>query len=145
MLLGIFLLAGFPPNAAWAETSSLPQPISAREAVQFLAHPHTGLEIVDIRPSDEYADYALPGSENLDPATVLADDTLLTGQAPLLFVDKDGTRAFAVAGRIAPKTSRKVMALTGGLAAWWKSQELDRATNPAQTPDSAPAPQNPGK
>ena len=131
LLTGLVLWAGltglFSPGAARAGTPVLPRPVSAQETARLLAHPPSGLEVVDIRPSDEYADYALPGSLNLDPAAVLADETLLAGSGPLLFVDKDGTLAFAVAGRIAAKTSRPVMALEGGLAAWWKSQEMDRA------------------
>ena len=135
---GLLLLAGLvSPTIVWANTPSLVQAVSPEQAAQLMAQQPAGLEIVDIRPSNEYADYALPGSLNLDPATVLADETLLTGQAPLLIVDKDGTSAFAVAGQIAPRTSRKVMALTGGLVAWWRAKELDRATSPVQTPDNA--------
>jgi len=119
----------------------------AQEAAQLVKHPPTGFEVVDIRPAAEYADYALPGSLNLDAATVLNDETLLTGTSPLLIVDKDGATAFAVAGQLAPKTSRPVMALTGGMNAWWKTQELDRTANPVPataapdaTQPAAPAP-----
>jgi len=157
LLAGIILSAGlaglFSPGAVRAGAPILPRPITAKEAAQLMKHPPAGFEVVDIRPAAEYADYALPGSLNLDAATVLGDETLLAGQAPLLLVDKDGATAFAVAGQLAPKTSRPVMALTGGMIAWWKATEPDRAANPAASanasdaPPAAPAPDNqaPGK
>ncbi len=118
--------------------SGLPKAATPAEVSELMARPQAGLEIVDIRPSAEYADYALPGSFNLDPAAVMADETLLSGNGPLLIVDKDGTDAFAVAGVLARKSSRPVMALSGGLAAWWADKEMGVAVK-AVPLDSAPA------
>lgn len=118
--------------------SGLPKAVSPAEASELMARPQAGLEIVDIRPNAEYADYALPGSINLDPAAVMADESLLSGQGPLLIVDKDGTGAFAVAGVLARKASRPVMALTGGLAAWWADREMGMAVK-AVPLEAAPA------
>ena len=107
---------------------------------------------MDLRPQAEFSDYSLPGSLNFDAATVLADESLLTGTGPLLIVDKDGTAAFAVAGVLSRKAKRPVLALSGGLAAWWAERELGMAVKevpldqqaapvsaPASAPGSAPA------
>ena len=118
-----FALAG----PAKATSPDLPKAASPGEVAQLMAKPPTGLEIVDIRPAAEFSDYALPGSLNLDPAAVLADESLLAGTGPLLLVDKDGTRAFAVAGALAQKGSRQVVVLKGGLVAWWTAKELGLA------------------
>lgn len=135
-----------------ARSPALPRSASPAEVAQLLAKPPAGLEIVDIRPQTEFADYALPASLNLDAASVLADDSFATGSGPLLLVDKNGTQAFAVAGVLAQKTSRPVLVLTGGLSAWWAVQEKGMAVKevpltdqPAPSPASAPAgPDTPG-
>ena len=154
LVLAVFVLAG----AALAKGSSLPKPASPDEAAQLLAKPPAGLEIVDIRPQGEFSDYALPGSLNMDPEAVLADESLFTGDGPVLLVDKDGTRAFAVAGVLCQKSSRPVLVLKGGLAAWWADREKGLAVKetplanapvpavvPAQdkTPGALPAPAAP--
>jgi rhodanese-related sulfurtransferase len=108
-----------------------PRAASPEDVARIMAKPPAGLEIVDVRPPAEYADYALPGSLNLDSATVLADESLLSGAGPLLLVDKDGALAFALAGALAPRASRPVMAMTGGLEAWWNGQELGQTLGPA--------------
>ncbi|MFP5223280.1 MAG: rhodanese-like domain-containing protein [Acidobacteriota bacterium] len=133
-----------------ARTPALPRSASPAEVAQLMAKPPAGLEIVDIRPQAEFADYALPASLNLDAAAVLADDSFATGSGPLLLVDKNGTQAFAVAGVLAQKTSRPVLVLTGGLSAWWAAQEKGLAVKevpltdqPASAPAPAPAPAGP--
>lgn len=127
-----------------ARTPSLPRSASPAEVAQLMAKPPAGLEIVDIRPQAEFADYALPASLNLDAAAVLADDSFATGSGPLLLVDKNGTQAFAVAGVLAQKTSRPVLVLTGGLAAWWAAQEKGLAVKEVPLTDQpAPVPAAP--
>ncbi|WP_243362225.1 rhodanese-like domain-containing protein [Fundidesulfovibrio terrae] len=137
-----------PLSMAQAKEPVLPRAATPAETAQLLAKPPAGFEIVDIRPQAEFADYALPGSLNLDAAAVLADESFFTGAGPLLIVDKDGTRAFALAGALAQKTSRPLLVLRGGLAAWWAEREmgavvketpLTGAPSPAPAPGKAPA------
>lgn len=126
-----------------ARTPALPRTASPAEVAQLMAKPPAGLEIVDIRPQAEFADYALPGSLNLEAAAVLADDSFASGSGPLLLVDRNGTQAFAVAGVLAQKTSRPVLVLTGGLSAWWAAQEKGMAVKEVpltDQPTPAPAP-----
>ena len=149
LLAALFAFAG----VASAKSPELPKAASPGEVAQLMAKPPAGLEVVDIRPPADFLDYSLPGSLNLDPAAVLADESLLSGTGPLLIIDKDGTRAFALAGALAQKGSRQIVVLKGGLMAWWMSQELGLAVketpltgepSPASSPvpakSSSPAP-----
>lgn len=147
--LALFLAALVPGLLATqarsqARTPALPKPASPGEVAQLMAKPPAGFEIVDLRPQAEFADYALPASLNLEPAAVLADESFASGTGPLVLVDKNGTQAFAVAGVLAQKTSRPVLVLTGGLAAWWAAQEKGMAVKEVPladqpAPTSAPA------
>lgn len=143
LALAPLVLASQAPAQSQARTPALPRSASPAEVAQLMAKPPAGLEIVDIRPQAEFADYALPASLNLDAAAVLADDSFATGSGPLLLVDKNGTQAFAVAGVLAQKTSRPVLVLTGGLSAWWAAQEKGLAVKEvplADQPSPGPAP-----
>lgn len=150
LALAPLALASQAPAQSQARTPSLPRSASPAEVAQLMAKPPAGLEIVDLRPQAEFADYALPASLNLDAAAVLADDSFASGNGPLLLVDKNGTQAFAVAGVLAQKTSRPVLVLTGGLAAWWATQEKGMAVKevpltdqPTPTPAPATTPAGP--
>lgn len=144
LALAPLALASQAPAQSQARTPALPRSASPAEVAQLMAKPPAGLEIVDIRPQAEFADYALPASLNLDAAAVLADDSFATGSGPLLLVDKNGTQAFAVAGVLAQKTSRPVLVLTGGLAAWWAAQEKGLAVKEVPLADQpAPVPAAP--
>jgi len=155
LALAPLVLASQAPAQSQARTPALPRSVSPAEVAQLMAKPPAGLEIIDIRPQAEFADYALPGSLNLESAAVLADDSFASGSGPLLLVDRNGTQAFAVAGVLAQKTSRPVLVLTGGLAAWWAAQEKGMAVkevpladqpapSPASTPAGPAAPAQPG-
>ncbi|MBI4806763.1 MAG: rhodanese-like domain-containing protein [Desulfovibrio sp.] len=122
-----------------AKSAALPKPVSPEEAAQLLAKPPAGFEIVDIRSHLEIADYALPGSIGLEPEAALADESLQSGDGPILLVDKDGTKAFAVAGVLSQRSSRQVLVLKGGITAWWEAKEKGLAVK--ETPlGNAPAP-----
>jgi rhodanese-related sulfurtransferase len=76
-------------------------------------------QLIDIRPSEHFADYSLPGSANVDIAEVMGNPAYLTGAGPLVIVDRDGSLAMMVAGILSQKTERNIKALYGGLEAHW--------------------------
>jgi rhodanese-related sulfurtransferase len=84
-------------------------------------------ELVDIRPPDQFADFSIPGSVNVDVADILGNPAYLTGVGSLIIVDRDGSLAMAVAGILSQKTQRPVKVLHGGLEAYWEESELKRA------------------
>jgi rhodanese-related sulfurtransferase/glyoxylase-like metal-dependent hydrolase (beta-lactamase superfamily II) len=99
-------------------------------------------DMVDIRPADQFADYNIPGSRNVDVAEVLSNPAYLTGAGPLIIADRDGSLAMQVAGILSQKTQRTIKALHGGLESYWKDaamNEVGKATAiPAKPAQAAP-------
>jgi rhodanese-related sulfurtransferase/glyoxylase-like metal-dependent hydrolase (beta-lactamase superfamily II) len=106
-------------------------------------------DLVDIRPADAFADFALPDARRADLADLLENPGYLTGAGPLIIVDRDGSLAMMVAGILSQKTKRPIKALHGGLEAFWEATELRGAVRavplpaPGAQPEAAPAPANP--
>ena len=106
-------------------------------------------DLVDIRPADAFADYALPSARRADLADVLENPGYLTGAGPLIIVDRDGSLAMMAAGILSQKTKRPIKALHGGLEAFWEETELKGAVRavplpaPGSQPKVAPAPARP--
>jgi hydroxyacylglutathione hydrolase len=104
-------------------------------------------DVVDIRPADQFSDYHIPGSRNVDIAEVLNNPAYLTGAGPLILVDRDGTLAMQIAGILSQKTQRTIKALHGGLEVYWREsgwRETGKPPASAAQP-TAPAPIPPAK
>jgi rhodanese-related sulfurtransferase len=76
-------------------------------------------QIVDIRPPEHFADYSLPGSENVGVADLIGNPAHLTGAGPLIIVCRDGSLAMMLGGILSQKTERNIKVLYGGLEAYW--------------------------
>ena len=120
--------AGLPVFQAQAEgsASSVPQRqikladrMSAAELKRLQQDLPGTFQLVDIRTKEQFADYSLPGAENVDLAELLNNPAYLTGAGPLIVVDRDGSLAMMVAGILSQKTERPIKALHGGLSAYW--------------------------
>jgi hydroxyacylglutathione hydrolase len=99
-------------------------------------------DLVDVRPADQFTDYHIPGSRNVDIAEVLSNPAYLTGAGPLIIVDRDGTLAMQIAGILSQKTQRTLKALHGGLEAYWKNSGWKDTGKSVMTPVQ-PAPPAP--
>jgi rhodanese-related sulfurtransferase len=97
----------------------LPERVSAAELKRMLMDLPGTFRLVDIRPPAHFADYSLPGAENVAVAELLGNPAYLTGAGPLVVVDRDGSVAMMAAGILSQKTERPVKALYGGLQAYW--------------------------
>lgn len=118
----------------------LPERISAVDLKRTLADLPGSVEVVDIRPSDQFADYQVPGSRNVALADLVQDPAYQNGSLPLVVVDRDGSLAMMAAAILAQKTQRPIKVLYGGLSAWWSETELSGlgATSlPAASPGGA--------
>ncbi len=102
-------------------------------------------DLVDIRPADQFKDYHIPGSRNVDIAEVLNNAAYLTGAGPLILVDRDGSLAMQVAGILSQKTQRTVKALHGGLEAYWKDSGWKETAKPIVSPVQPAVPAAPAK
>jgi rhodanese-related sulfurtransferase/glyoxylase-like metal-dependent hydrolase (beta-lactamase superfamily II) len=97
-------------------------------------------DLVDIRPADQFDDYHIPGSRNVDIAEVLNNPTYLTGAGPLILVDRDGTLAMQIAGILSQKTQRTIKALHGGLEVYWKDSGWKETGRPVAAPSQPVSP-----
>jgi rhodanese-related sulfurtransferase len=104
-------------------------------------------DLVDIRPSDQFNDYHIPGSRNVDIAEVLGNPAYLTGAGPLILVDRDGSLAMQVSGILSQKTQRTIKALHGGLEAYWKATGWKGTGESVVVPaePASPGPVSPGQ
>jgi rhodanese-related sulfurtransferase len=122
--------------AAPARAVRLPDRIAAADLKRLLMDLPGTFEIVDVRPSAQFADFNLPGARNADIADVIANPAYLNGAVPLVLVDRDGSLAMAVGGILTQKTARPIKVLFGGLEAFWNESAMPSGS---PTPGIAPA------
>jgi rhodanese-related sulfurtransferase/glyoxylase-like metal-dependent hydrolase (beta-lactamase superfamily II) len=137
-----WISAGLPVIEAKKDGSSggakreiqLAERMSAAELKRLLMDLPGTFQLFDIRPASQFADYSLPGSQNVDISDVLNNPVYLTGAGPLIIVDRDGSLAMMAGGILSQKTKRSIKVLHGGLSAYWSATELGGAASPAVTP-----------
>jgi len=100
---------------------NLPDIIDASQLKRMLMDLPGTFDLVDIRPAEYFADYSIPGAQNIDVAELLNNPAYLTGAGSLVLIDRDGTVALAVAGILSQKTERVIKVVFGGLNAYWKN------------------------
>ena len=105
----------------------LPERIAAAELKRMMMDLPGTFELVDIRPSPQFADFNLPGSINVDIADIITNPSHLNGAIPFIIVDRDGSLAMAIGGILAQKTQRPIKVLYGGLEAYWNESGMPTA------------------
>lgn len=126
---------GHGTAAAPARAIRLPDRIASADLKRLLMDLPGTVDLVDVRPSTQFADFNLPGSINADIADVIANPAYLNGAVPLVLVDRDGSLAMAVGGILSQKTARPIKVLFGGLEAYWSESGA-----PVPPAGSVPAP-----
>ena len=136
----------------------LPERIAPEALKRLLLDLPNTFELVDIRPSEAFADYHIPGSKNADIVEVMNNSAYLAGSVPLILADRDGSLAMALGGILSQKTQRPIKVLHGGVNGYWTDLVLESAvketplpqgsgrmpyTPPAAAPAPAPAPSAP--
>ena len=101
-------------------------------------------DLLDIRPPEQFADYSLPASRNVDIADALSNAAYLTGTGSLIIIDRDGSLAMMVAGILSQKTQRSIKALHGGLQAYWEATEMKGAVRAVPIPGAGGGAAPPG-
>jgi len=109
----------------------LPEKVSAETLKSLLMDLPGTFDLVDIRPANQFSDYSLPGSRNVDIAELVHNPAFLVGSSPLIVVDRDGSLAAVCAGMIFTKTQRPIKFLQGGLQSYW-----DAIDSPLKSPAS---------
>lgn len=129
---GLPVIEAKPGGAAGPKREiRLAERISAAELKRMQMDLPGTFQLVDIRPESQFADYHLPGSQNVDLSDALNNPAYLTGAGPLVIVDRDGSLAMMVGGILSQKTERPIKVLYGGLADYWSQTELGGAAKPA--------------
>ena len=119
----------------------LAERVSAAELKRLMMDLPGTFQLVDIRPAEHFADYNLPGSENVDIAELIANPAYLTGAGSLIIVSRDGSLAMMVGGILSQKTQRNIKVLYGGLEAYWNEAGPGASAAPsggAAVPAAAP-------
>jgi rhodanese-related sulfurtransferase len=106
-------------GAASKREIQLAERIPAAELKRLMMDLPSTFQIVDIRPPEHFADYSLPGSENVDIAELIGNPAYLTGAGSLIIVCRDGSLAMMLGGILSQKTERNIKVLYGGLEAYW--------------------------
>jgi len=121
----------------------LAERVSASELKRVMMDLPGTFQLVDIRPPEHFADYSLPGSENVDIAELMHNPAYLTGAGSLIIVCRDGSLAMMVGGILSQKTERNIKALHGGLEAYWQEAGPGAGATPQGTtavmPTGSPA------
>ena len=77
------------------------------------------IEIIDIRPAVQFADYNIPYSHNIELKELLRKGVGLQKKI-LILVDRDGTMSMIAAGILSTKTGRRIKVLEGGVEKYWR-------------------------
>ncbi|UCC97537.1 MAG: MBL fold metallo-hydrolase [Phycisphaerales bacterium] len=118
----------------------LPERICARELKRLMMDLPGTFQIVDIRSAEMFADYSLPGSQNVDIVELATNPSFHVGTTPLIIVDRDGSYAMALGGILSQKTERPIKVLYEGLESYWIGSDFESMSLPGTTPQIRTAP-----
>lgn len=135
------------PFTAVSQTSAapaLPEIITVENLNRLLKDMPDFIEIIDIRPAEQFKDYNIPGSGNIELRKLLEEGVPPEGKT-LIIVDRDGMTALLAAGILSGKLSRQLKVLEGGVEKYWQKNfgPAKPAAPPAET--AAPVKETPPK
>lgn len=140
---------------------NLPEPMGAGDLARRMMDLPGSMDVVDIRPDWQYAEYHIPGAVNARVEQVLHDPAVLADKRPLVVVCRDGSVSASVAGILVDKGTRPIRFLRGGMLSYVEdvqrpggirsdatelpaSQPAEKASvSPVTAPAPAAAPQAP--
>lgn len=101
----------------------LPELISAAELLRKLKDLPGSLEVIDVRPAEQVNAYNPLNATAVEFAELIESQAWLSGEVPLVVVDRDGSMALMAAAIISRKTRRPLKVLRGGIEALWRESE----------------------
>lgn len=133
------------PAATSGGPSMLPEVIEPTALATALMDAPQLYALVDTRPAWQFAEYHLPGANNVAPEGVLAHLRGLPAGSRVVIVDRDGSLAFSVAGAALSAlgtSAPSVRVLSGGMAAYWSQTAFGPTSSgvlgtPSETPTTA--------
>jgi hydroxyacylglutathione hydrolase len=125
---------------------NLPEAMSPGDLARRLMDLPGTLDIVDVRPLPQFAEFSIPGSQQAPVEQVMGNVAWLNDKRPLVIVCRDGSVSAAVAGALAQKGTRPIRFLLGGVARYYDEvmrpsgiQSEAVPLTPASAPQLAPA------
>lgn len=107
------------PAAATGVFVNLPERVAPETLAQQLADLPGSLDVVDIRPATQFAEYHIEGSTNVPVEVLLSNPAYLVDKRPLVIVCRDGSISAAVGGALVQKGPRPIRVLSGGVRRYW--------------------------
>lgn len=144
-----WIAAGLPTLGAQAQSPAavpgvlvnLPERLAPETLAQQLADLPGSLDVVDIRPAAQFAEYHIEGSTNVPVEVLMSNPAYLVDKRPLVIVCRDGSISAALGGALVQKGPRPIRVLSGGVRRYW--DEIMRpkgiASDSARGPVAAPA------
>lgn len=115
----------------------LPELISAAELLRKLKDLPGSLEVIDVRPAEQVNAYNPLNATAVEFAELIESQAWLSGEVPLVVVDRDGSMALMAAAIISRKTRRPLKVLRGGIEALWRESEAGFIKDRMLQPDAA--------
>lgn len=123
---------------------NLPEVINSDNLNRLIKDQPTFIEMIDIRPAGQFADYHIPGSGNIELTELLRQGTG-SGEKILVLVDRDGTMSMIAAGVLSAKSKRRIKVLEGGLEKYWRKTFNSKPSGNAVQPEKTVEPPKAGK
>lgn len=119
--------AGLPTLGAQAQGPTptpgvfvnLPERVTPEALAQQLADLPGSVEVVDLRPAPQFAEYHIDGATNVPVEVLMASPAYLVDKRPLVLVCRDGSISAAVGGALIQKGPRPIRVLSGGVTRYW--------------------------
>jgi rhodanese-related sulfurtransferase len=115
---------------------NLPERMSPRDLAQRLTDLPGTIDVVDIRPAWQFAEFAIAGSVNVPVQNVMSSPAYLNDRRPLVLVCRDGGVSASVAGALVQKSQRPIRFLAGGAQRYY--DEIMRPGGILDTPVMLP-------
>ncbi len=97
----------------------LPEPMSSADLARRLMDLPGSLEVVDIRPAWQFAEYHVPSAQSVPVEQLLNNPAYLVDKRPLVVVCRDGSISASVAGALMQKGTRPIRYLLDGTARYY--------------------------
>lgn len=109
-----------PAPAQAGTLVNMPESMGSQDLAARLMDLPGSVEVVDVRPSWQFAEYSIPGSVNVPVNQLISGPAYLTDARPLVVVCRDGQISAAASGMLYGKSQRSIRYLAGGITRYFE-------------------------
>ncbi|MFC1601172.1 rhodanese-like domain-containing protein [Candidatus Sumerlaeota bacterium] len=99
---------------------NLPEQMGAQDLARRMMDLPGTVDVVDIRPAWQFAEYSIPGTVNISVQQIMSSPAYLNDRRPLIIVCRNGSVSSSVAGALVQKTPRPIRFLSGGVTRYYE-------------------------